>query len=342
MGIGVGLVAASPTSTNFTLKAYDFGNGGGNGSSTNYSVNGTTNGQSGDQASSGTYKLSPGLSSTQNANVPPAPTFLNTDASDVHLKLTLNTGSNPTNTTYAIAISTNNFTTTNYVQSDTSIGPALGSEDRQSYAAWGGASGFFVTGLSPSTSYTVKVKAYQGRYSESAYGPTATASTGTATLSFSVATSLTSTPPFAVSFANLANGSVFAANATVNLAISSSASSGGTIYVKDLYGGLRSSASGNYTLTSATADLGSASKGYGAQISSVTQTSGGPLSASSPFSGVSNNVGAITTSLQPILSTSSQISNGTATVTLRAKTDITVPSSNDYTDTLTFVAAMNF
>jgi hypothetical protein len=75
-------------------------------------------------------------------------------------------------------------------------------------------------------------------------------------------------------------------------------------------------------------------------VSSASQTSGGPFTSVSPFNGAGTNVGALTTSLQPILSTAAAITTGTATIDLKAKAASTTPSSSDYSDTLTFVAAM--
>jgi len=337
----IGLLAAAPSSTNYTLKAFDFGNGGGSGSSSNYSLNGITNGQSGNTITSTTYLVQPGLASTINANVPAAPALTNPSNYYDRLKLVIATSGNPTSTKYAIAISSNNFVTTNYVKSDNTVGTTLSIANYQTYSSWGGASGFYILGLTPNTTYKVKIKALNGNFSETAYGPIATASTVNPSITFAVATTLTSTPPFNATFTSLPAGSVFAANADSTLTLTTNALFGGTVYVNDKYAGLKSTAA-NYTLTSATANLGTAAKGYGAQVISTSQASGGPFSAVTPFNGGTDNVGGLTTSLQPVASTSSAVTTATATVRLKAKTDITVPSASDYSDTLTFTAAMVF
>jgi len=337
----VGLFSAVPTSINYTLKAFDFGNGGGSGSSTNYGLNGMTNGQAGNTITSTTYLVQPGLAATINANVPPAPTFTNPSNYYERLKIVLATGSNPTSTKYAIAISSDNFTTTQYIKSDNTLGTTLTIANYQTYALWGGASGFYVLGLQPNTTYKVKVRALNGNFSETAYGPTATASTVNPSITFAVSTTLTGTPPFTASFASLPPGSVFVANADPVLTLTTNALFGGMIYVNDTNAGLKSTAA-SYTLASATANLAAASKGYGAQVISTSQVSGGPISSVSPFNGAIDNVGGLTTSIQPIISTTSAVTTASATVRLKAKTDITVPSSSDYVDTLTFTAAMVF
>lgn len=337
----IGFFATVPTSTNYTLKAFDFGNGGGNTSSTSFGLNGITNGQSGNTVTSTAYLAQPGLAGTVNANVPPAPTFTNPSNNYDRLKIVLATGNNPTSTKYVIAISSDNFVTTNYVKSDNTIGPSFSIANYQTYVLWGGASGTTILGLQPNTAYKVKVKALNGNFSETAYGPTATASTVNPSITFAVSTSLTGMPPFSASFTSLPPGSVFDANADPILSLTTNAVFGGKIYINDANNGLKSNAA-SYTITSATADLSLAAKGYGAQVVSTGQSSGGPINSVSPYDGSANNIGVLSTVMQPIASTASPITGGNVTVRLKAKTDITVPSANDYIDTLTFTAAMVF
>jgi hypothetical protein len=337
----IGLFAATPSSTNYNLNSFDIGSGGGATSSTNYGLNVTTNGQSAPNSSSTNFTLGPGLIPVQDASVPPAPTFSNPDNSYNRLNLVLNTASNPSDTKFAIAISSNDFVTTQFVKSDNSIGNNLLITDYQTYTNWGGASGIWVTGLVPNTTYKVKVKAMQGKFSETGYGPTATAITDQPSITFSVTTTLSGTPPFNVSFSSLAANTVYSADADPLLAITSNAAFGGSVYIYDTNAGLYSAAS-SYTIGSANADLISAGSGYGAQVISTGQASGGPISAQVPFNGVGDNVGSISTLPQPIISTSSPVNSGTATVRMKAKTDSLVPASNDYSDIVTFVAAMLF
>jgi len=334
------IFGASPSSTNFTLKSYDLGGGGsGQTSSTNYILDGSAGTQTGDGSQNSTnYKLSGGELATQNANVPPAPSFTNPSSEYDRLKLVINTGSNPTDTKFQVAISTDNFVTTKYVQTDNTISTSNTIATYQTYASWGSATGVWVVGLDSGTTYTVKVRALQGNFSGSPYGPTATAATIGPSLTFSVATSLTGTPPFAIAFTSLPAGSVVSGNATADIGLSTNSLNGGTVYVKSSAG--LTSAVAASTIASATADLSVAGSGYGAIISSVAQVSGGPFAGVAPYNGVSNNVGALLTSLQPILSTGAPMTSGTATITLKAKTNSTTPSAGDYSDTLTFIAAM--
>lgn len=336
-----GLFAALPTSTNFSLKAYDVGGSSSTSSSTNYSLNGTAGSQSGDTNSSTNYKVAPGLNPDTNSNVPQAPSFTNPSSYYDRLLLQLAAGTNPSDTKYAIAISSNGFTTTQYVKSDHSVGATLAAGDYQTYAAWGGAGGFLVLGLQPGTGYSVKVKAFQGSFTETAYSPVVTVATVQPYITFTVATTSNPTPPFSVSFAGLVLNTVFSADADASLGLSTNALYGGSVYIKGTNNGLKSNQK-SYTLSSATADLSAASKGYGAIVTSIGQVSGGPLVATSPYNGSGNNVGAITSSLQEIAGTGTPVSGASLITRIKAKTDLNVPASTDYSDVLTFVAAMAY
>lgn len=332
----------APSSTNYTLKSYDLGGTGGEGSSTNFKLDANAGAQNGSAMTSTNYAVKPGELNTQIANVPPAPTFTNPSSEYSRLRIIINTGSNPTDARYAIAISPDAFaSTTSYVQTDNTVSSAFSITNFQTYSTWGSGTGVWITGLTPGTTYTVKVSAYQGSYTTSQFGPTASAATVQPTLSFAVETSLSSTPPFGVAFTGLAAGAVSDSSADAVLTISTNALAGGSMFVRSLNAGLVSAAAST-TITSATADLAVASSGYGAQVVSTSQSSGGPLSSASPFNGAVSNVGILTTSLQQFASASAPITTGIATVRLKAKTTSITPSATDYGDTLTFVAAMLF
>ena len=177
-----------PASTNYQLRDYGFGSGGGDDyQSTNYVglivTAETTNGQ----AVGTTYRSGHGLIFTNQAEVPAAPTLTNPNTDYQKLKLTLAASADPTDTTYALAISSDDFVTTSYIQNDAYPDATLGPEDFQTYAAWGGASGFFILGLLPETTYQVKAKARQGDFTETEFGPaSAGQATSQRTVSFSI------------------------------------------------------------------------------------------------------------------------------------------------------------
>jgi hypothetical protein len=105
------------------------------------------------------------------------------------LTFVINPNGAPTDTTFAVQVSTDSAFLANvkYVKNTTNLlGTTLALADFQTYTTWGGASGTILTGLQPNTTYYLRVKARQGNYTESEYGPTASAATVDPSLTFSV------------------------------------------------------------------------------------------------------------------------------------------------------------
>jgi hypothetical protein len=338
---------AGPISPNYELTEYSFGGSGTDKSnSDSYSISGVAGEVEGGQSRSTNYMALEGLTYTILANLPPAPAFTNPSNYYNRLLITLNTGGNPSDTTFAIAISSDNFATeTKYVQNDDTVGDTLGSEDWQTYANWGGGSGSYIIGLSPNTTYTVKVAAKQGNYTQTDFGPTAQAATSDVNLVFDIDVASTDTetsPPYTVALGDLNLGSVSTAPDKVWIDLETNALNGGYVYVYDQYGGLKSS-NLNYTITSATENLANDSEGYGVQGDSVAQSGGGPLTFISPYNGVGDNVGVLSTSTTQIFgSTYSPITAGRGSFLVKVKASLITPASSDYTDTMTIIASASF
>ncbi len=337
------LLAASPTSTNYVLPSFDIGSGGTDASSsTSYQLNGIAGSQGGAPHTSTSYSIKDGLNPTQDATVPPAPTLSNPANYYDRLLLEIDTGGNSSDTRYLVAISDDSFTTTSYVQLDNSIGTSYSLATFRTYASYGGVSGFLILGLTPSTTYTVKIKAIRGDFTESAYGPTTSGvATAGQTISFGVSTTLTGTPPFNTQFSSLVPGSVSSADADINIDVTTNAMNGGTVYIQSSNGALFS-ASESFSISSSSTDLALALNGYGAQVISVTQSSGGPFIAEPPFDGVSDVVGQISSALSEILSSSTPVTGASASVRLKAKADVLTPATTDFSDVVTVIAAMNY
>ncbi len=343
---GAVMLAAMPASSNYQLHNYGFGSGGvSSSSSPSYKLNGITGEVGGQDSSSSSYTLKSGHNQTQQANVPPAPTFTNPANYYNKLHFVINTGGNPSDALFAIAISPDNFTTTYYVHPDDTISGSFNpATDYQTYAGWGSGTGEDVIGLTSSTTYKMKVRAYTGIFTETQFGPTATASTVAPQITFDIDVSPTdssTSPPYIVSFGNLLAGSVVSASNYIWVSLDTNAESGGMVYVASQNGGLLSNAA-SHTITSATADLSAASEGEGAQVLSVAQTSGGPLAADSPYNSGSNNVGFLSTILQQIFHTSAPIVGGRGQVVLKAKINAQTQAAPDYADTMTMVAAASY
>jgi hypothetical protein len=338
---------AGPTSSTYELKAYSFGSGGTTtDTSSNYNLLGISGEQSGDQSSSSTYKTGSGLVFTQQADVPSAPTFTNPSHYYNKLHLVINTSGNATDATYAIAISTDNFSTdTKYVQSDNTIGTVLGAEDWQTYTAWGSSSGIDIIGLNPGVTYTVKAEAQQGNFTQTGFGPTAQATTENPSLSFDIDVSPTDTEtaaPYSLSIGDLTAGSVITASDKVWVDVDTNGTAGASVYVQDSNSGLNST-SASYTISALSGNLSSVSEGYGAQGASATQTSGGPLEIVSPYNGASNVVGTLDTTKRIIFdSTAAPVIAGRASFEIKAKASAVTKAAGDYSDTLTLVASAAF
>lgn len=340
----ISLLAVLPSSSSYQLHNYNYGSGGTTSSSTNYSLNGTTGQPSNVESTSTNFKSRPGNLNTQQAYVPIAPTFTNPSNYYNKLKFVLNPGTNPSDTKFSIAISDDNFVTTKYVQSDNTIGLVRGIEDYQTYAVWGGATGQNVIGLAAGTTYKIKVNAFQAKFTETEYGPTATAATVAPSVTFDIdvaATNIETAPPYATSFTSLLAGIVTDAAEKIWIDIDTNADSGASVYLRSANAGLTSTAN-SFTIASATADLSAASTGYGVQGASATQTSGGPLSITAPYNGAGQNVGFLDTSLRQVFSAAAPITTGRGSFILKSKSAASTPAGNDYTDTLTIVVAGTF
>lgn len=343
LGIGL-LLAAMPTSTNYQLNNFNYGSGGNTSSSTNYQLNSTT-GQTGTTPSTSTnYQSKPGNISAQQAYVPVAPTFTNPANYYDKLRFIINPGASPSDTKFSIAISDDNFVTTRYIQNDNTVGAVRGIEDYQTYAAWGGATGQLVVGLNPNTTYKIKANAIQGSFTETEYGPEASAATAPPSITFDIdvaATDTETSPPFTVSLGSLLPATVTTASNRIWVDVDTNANNGAKVYIRSANAGLRSTAR-SFTLASVTADLTPATTGFGIQGASATQSSGGPFSIVAPYNVSAQNVGIVDTNNREIFSASAPITAGRASMFIKAKASAQTPASDDYQDTITVVVAASF
>ncbi len=332
MSLGTMVVASFSSSTSYKLNSYSVGPGGtNNASSTTYKAQANVGEISG-TANSTTYTANTGAVQTEQINVPLAPTLSNGSGTYYNeLQFTVNFTNDPTDATYAIAVSSNSFVTTNYVQSTGLLGS---SPVYQSYTAWGGSGGSYMTGLSNSTTYEVKVAAKEGQFTNTEYGAYASATTTAPSITFSVS-------PTSISLGNLTAGSVITGGTNITASLTTDAESGANVFLIGKYGGLHSPTK-SYTIAGVTGNLASLSEGFGLQGVSATQSSGGPLSLVSPYNGSANNVGTDTTAFTQVLTTADEVSSGVGTIELQAKSAKTDPAGTDYQEVLTFSASASF
>ena len=337
------MFAANPSSTNFELNSYGFGTGGTqDSSSTNYRANGTLGEVAGDSSSTN-YNVGTGETRTKEANVPLV-TITNDGGWYNKLRVVIGPENNPSDAKFAIAISTDNFATTQYVKSDFTVGATLTQADYLTYAGWGSTTGVIVRGLTNGAVYTVKARGYRGAFTESRYGPPTSAATADPQLIFDIdvsATDTSTTPPYQIDFGNLLPGSVQNASKRVWVSLDTNAESGAKIYLSGQNGGLRSSTTA-HTITSATGDLGLLLEGFGAQGASATQVADGPLALSSPYDGTGQNTGITDAVIRDIFSTPSPVTGGRGSLILKAKTRTQTPAAADYTEILTALATGSF
>jgi hypothetical protein len=336
------LFVVLPASPNYKLDSLDVNGGGAIGNSTNYKTE-TTLGEAvqTNNAKTNNYQLGAGLLFTQQANTPTV-TMVNTGDWYSKLLITINQQNNSASGKYSIAISTDNFVTTQYVQSDGTVGAVLGSEDIQTYTAWGGALGSYVIGLNASTTYYVKVKAHRGTATESPYGPVVSAATSGAALSFDIDTAATDSEtaaPYTIDIGTITPNTVTAAANLLWFDIATNAQNGATVYMQGVTNNLTSS--NGSTIASTTGNLTALSSGYGVQVNTLTQTTGGPLVSVAPYNGTLNNVGNVTTTMQPIVTSTTSIVGGRVSAILKAKVDA-VTVAADYSQTINAILVPNF
>ncbi len=215
-------LATEPSSSNYKIQNYSFGAGGTvNSTSTNFGLNGVAGEVEFGRQSSTNFKNGGGLTYLMKSNVPSAPTFTNPSSNYERLKFVINTSNNPTDTKFAIQVSTDSSFATNikYVKSDNTLGTSLTTTDYQTYTTWGGASGNYLTGLTPNTTYYMRVKAKQGNFTESEYGPSAFAMTVDPSLTFTVSSS-------SINFNNLNSGNSYNDTQSTRLHTSTNAYNG--------------------------------------------------------------------------------------------------------------------
>jgi hypothetical protein len=168
-------VAETLNSDNYQIENPSINVGGESSSSDNYTSTDSIGTEAEGSSASDTYKNFFGFLYPAYPGVPAQPTFTNTGGTLYSsLDFVVATGGNSSDTNYAIAISSDDFVTTNYVQIDDTVGSTAA---WQTYANWGSGTGERIVGLSPSTTYKIKVKARFGPDSETGFSITATAAT---------------------------------------------------------------------------------------------------------------------------------------------------------------------
>jgi len=136
--------------------------------------------------------------------------------------------------------------------------------------------------------------------------------------------------------------------------VSTNATSGAAVTVKALYGALTSTSTPADTIPSSTATLSAGTEGFGICVGSdvshtgkdATTPTGADPTAQSPFDSActtaAHNVGALTTSAQPLWTISGPTQNAFARIFVKAAIAPGTPAHSDYTETVTFIATATY
>ncbi len=173
------VLAQSMNSTNYQVEGSSLDGGGEPSSSTTYSSRESLGDLSSEGSSSTTYNIFAGFIRPAYPGVPGTPTLANTSGTyydKLDFVVSQGTGQQ-SDTMYAIAISSDDFATTYYIQTDDTVGV---NEAWQTYTNWGGGSGETVVGLNPGTTYKIKVKASYGSGSDASDSETGFSQTASA------------------------------------------------------------------------------------------------------------------------------------------------------------------
>ncbi len=262
------------------------------------------------------------------------------------------TNSNPSDTLYTIAISTDNFVNdVQYIDGATFKPELLANHDINDFRtqAYWEAEVFNIKGLASNTTYYIEISALSGDFTQSDYSKASSATTTIGTVFFDIdiapssGTSTESSSPYTISFSGASNLVAGAAatksTSLVWLDISSNSSGGVAVIQYGKNGGLRSTTT-SQTIASATADLDAASEGFGLQnyyMYNDTSAYLGNLSTVTGYGGSINNVGAVLTTASKMYDGSGPIQNGRIGINLIAKASTNKTPATDYSEEIYFI-----
>ena len=321
-------IADEIDSPNFTIEGDNLSSGSGSGTSSNYGLTADVNPFS-DLSSSSSFRQELGYNPRLQANTPYPPTLENLGNYYDRLKITIDSSNNPTDTLFAVIISSDDFATFQFVQNDGTVGDTLGVEDYRTYDSWGGASGSFILGLSQNTTYKVRAKALHGDFTETGYSSDSSEATTTVPfINMGVSASTVSL--------GVLNINSISQTTSVAVTVNTNAYSGYQTFVSDsgngVNGGLYNGTGG--TILSADMTLTTGVAGYGAQASSLTAS----VDAKYDVSG--NVVGALDLSTNDLFSNGIAVTDEETSMLFKATMSPTTKAGT-YSDTVYFTVATN-
>ena len=211
-----------------------------------------------------------------------------------------------------------------------------------------------ILNLEPSTSYTVSAQALNGDFTGTRLGPTASATTTGTAMTFDIDISATDSETaanYVLNIGEITYTSVATASDYIWLDLGTNNYYGANVFVRDSNAALTSVLTGE-SIPSESEDLATdpnTNGGYGLKVASFTQTSLGPLLASTTYNtGGAQQVGALVTTDTLIFYTNTTGSNvgpvqgGRMQIYVKARSILEDIASPDLQDNITFIAVGNF
>lgn len=210
---------------------------------------------------------------------------------------------------------------------------------------------FNIKGIISNTTYTLRVTALHGDFTQSDYSKTSSATTADGSIDFDIdiantgGTITETDAPYNIYFNNsqvlIAGASAVTSENLIWLDANSSSYGGLSIIQFGKYGGLYS-ATTSQTITSSSENLDTVgNEGFGLQSyytnSDTSSSYLGEISIDSNYSGTTNNVGEVTTSAKRIYYTDAPLKDGRMGIYLKARADSNKNPATDYSEEIYFV-----
>ncbi|MCD4756282.1 hypothetical protein K8R20_01550 [bacterium] len=265
----------------------------------------------------------------------------------------IDTNDNPTDTLYAIQISTDNFVSdTNYIDAATyEMEPysAHNINDFRTQTQWE-TDTFNILGLASSTQYYIRIIALHGDLTQTEEGPSDTATTTEAASSFDIdiaiesGTSTETSPPYTISFTGstslLAGAGTVTADDLVWFDAETNGVGGFAVVQQGANGGLYS-ATHSVQIDSITGNLDTTSEGFGLQSYYIANSNAsselGDVTAMTNYAGSISNVGIVDTDWNKVYDGDGAIVDGRMALYLKARAAADKQGATDYNETITFI-----
>jgi hypothetical protein len=260
---------------------------------------------------------------------------------------------NPSDTLYAIMISTDNFVSDiRYIDASTFMPESYSTHNINDFMTkqdWE-AETFNIKGLDSNTTYYIKAFALKGDFTQTATGPIKSATTASGSVFFDIdiagSTGYTAetSPPHSIAFTGayelIGGSAATTAGNRIWMDVQTNSDGGFAIVMRGVNGGLKSPTT-TQTITSANANLDQVASGFGLQSEYIDYDSSSPsfgqISATTNYSGTINSVGIISTSPNKIYDGDGPIVDGRMALKVIAKPGTSYTPATDYQETIYLV-----